>query len=102
MGGETVPVEGFDAAMASLVRSVMLGMKHAAPILMKQGSGSIINNGSVAGRRVGYSNSVIYGAAKAAENDLTCAPPCSSARRMYRQGTRTRRSAEQRFGRVLG
>jgi len=28
---ETVPVEGFDAAMATLVRSVMLGMKHAAP-----------------------------------------------------------------------
>ena len=26
-----VPVEGFDAAMALLVRSVMLGMKHAAP-----------------------------------------------------------------------
>src|SRR5262249_43312164 len=48
-GIETIPVEGFDAAMASLVRSVMLGMKHAAPILMKQGSGSIINNGSVAG-----------------------------------------------------
>ncbi len=38
-GIETVPVEGFDAAMATLVRSVMLGMKHAAPIMMKQGSG---------------------------------------------------------------
>ena len=50
-GIETVPVEGFDAAMATLVRSVMLGMKHAAPLMMAQGSGSIINNGSVAGRR---------------------------------------------------
>jgi hypothetical protein len=28
-GIETIPVEGFDAAMATLVRSVMLGMKHA-------------------------------------------------------------------------
>ena len=70
-GIETVPVEGFDAAMATLVRSVMLGMKHAAPIMMAQGSGSIINNGSVAGRRAGYSTSMIYGAAKAAVNHLT-------------------------------
>jgi NAD(P)-dependent dehydrogenase (short-subunit alcohol dehydrogenase family) len=70
-GIETVPVDGFDAAMATLVRSVMLGIKHAAPIMMKQGSGSIINNGSIAGRRAGYSTSIIYGAAKAAVNHLT-------------------------------
>jgi NAD(P)-dependent dehydrogenase (short-subunit alcohol dehydrogenase family) len=70
-GIETIPVEGFDAAMATLVRSVMLGMKHAAPVMMRQGSGSIINNGSVAARRAGYSTSMIYGAAKAAVNHLT-------------------------------
>src|SRR5258708_7170263 len=70
-GIETIPVEGFDAAMATLVRSVMLGMKHAAPILMKQGSGSIINNGSIAGRRAGYSTAMICGAANAAVNHLT-------------------------------
>lgn len=70
-GIETIPVEGFDAAMATLVRSVMLGMKHAAPIMMKQGSGSIVNNGSIAGRRAGYSTSMIYSAAKAAVNHLT-------------------------------
>jgi NAD(P)-dependent dehydrogenase (short-subunit alcohol dehydrogenase family) len=70
-GIETIPVEGFDAAMATLVRSVMLGMKHAAPVMMKQGAGSIINNGSVAGRRAGYSTSMIYGAAKAAVIHLT-------------------------------
>jgi NAD(P)-dependent dehydrogenase (short-subunit alcohol dehydrogenase family) len=39
--------------------------------MMKQGSGSIINNGSVAARRAGYSTSMIYGAAKAAVNHLT-------------------------------
>jgi len=55
----TIPVEGFDAAMALLVRSVMLGMKHAAPIMMKQRSGSIINNGSIAGHLSGYSTSMI-------------------------------------------
>ena len=63
-----VPVEGFDAAMALLVRSVMLGMKHAAPIMIKQRSGSIINNGSIAAHLAGYSTSMIYGAAKAAVN----------------------------------
>jgi len=42
-GIEDLEVERFDAAMATLVRSVMLGMKHAAPYMMKQGGGSIIN-----------------------------------------------------------
>jgi NAD(P)-dependent dehydrogenase (short-subunit alcohol dehydrogenase family) len=67
----SVPVEGFDQAMALLVRSVMLGMKHAAPIMMKQRSGSIINNGSVAAHRAGYSSSMVYSAAKAAVNQLS-------------------------------
>lgn len=67
----TIPVDGFDQAMALLVRSVMLGMKHAAPIMMKQRAGSIINNGSIAGHQSGYSSSMIYSAAKAAVNHLT-------------------------------
>jgi NAD(P)-dependent dehydrogenase (short-subunit alcohol dehydrogenase family) len=67
----SIPVAGFDAAMAQLVRSVMLGMKHAAPRMIRQRSGSIINNGSIAGHRAGYSTSMIYGAAKAAVNHLT-------------------------------
>ncbi len=43
-GIEGLDVARFDAAMATLVRSVMLGMKHAAPHMRRQGSGSIINN----------------------------------------------------------
>ncbi|MCW5746249.1 MAG: SDR family oxidoreductase [Alphaproteobacteria bacterium] len=70
-GIETIPVAGFDAAMASLVRSVMLGMKHVAPVMMRQKSGSIINNGSVAASRTGMSSSMIYSAAKAAVVHLT-------------------------------
>ncbi len=65
-GIEGLEVDRFDAAMATLVRSVMLGMKHAAPHMKKQGSGSIINNGSIAGRLAGFSSSLVYGAAKAA------------------------------------
>lgn len=70
-GIETIPVEGFDAAIATLLRSVMLGMKHVAPIMTAQGSGSIVNNGSIAGSRAGYSTSMVYSAAKAAVIHLT-------------------------------
>ena len=70
-GIEGLDVARFDAAMATLLRSVMLGMKHAAPYMKKQGSGSIINNGSIAGRLAGFSSSVVYGAAKAAVIHLT-------------------------------
>jgi NAD(P)-dependent dehydrogenase (short-subunit alcohol dehydrogenase family) len=70
-GIEGLDAARFDAAMSTLVRSVMLGMKHAAPHMKKQGSGSIINNGSIAGRLAGFSSSMVYSAAKAAVNHLT-------------------------------
>lgn len=70
-GIEGLDVARFDAAMATLVRSVMLGMKHAAPHMKRQGSGSIINNGSIAGRLAGFSSSLAYGTAKAAVIHLT-------------------------------
>lgn len=70
-GITTIPVEGFDAAMALLVRSVMLGMKHVAPVMMRQRSGSIVNNGSIAAHLAGYSSSMVYSAAKAAANHLS-------------------------------
>src|SRR5262249_35182283 len=41
------------------------------PCMKKQGSGSIINNGSIAGRLAGFSSSIVYGAAKAAVIHLT-------------------------------
>ncbi|HEX6092773.1 MAG TPA: SDR family oxidoreductase [Dongiaceae bacterium] len=70
-GIEGLSVEAFDSAMALLVRSVMLGMKHAAPIMKQQRAGSIINNGSVAAHLAGYSSSMVYSAAKAAVVHLT-------------------------------
>jgi len=70
-GIESIPLEGYEAAMAVLLGGVLLGMKHAAPVMKAQGSGSIINNGSVAGLRAGYSSSLIYATAKAAVIHLT-------------------------------
>lgn len=65
-----IPVEEFDATMGVLLRGVFLGVKHAAPILAAQGSGTIINTASVAGLRAGYAPHV-YSVAKAAVIQLT-------------------------------
>jgi NAD(P)-dependent dehydrogenase (short-subunit alcohol dehydrogenase family) len=70
-GIETISVEDFDWVINSVLRSAMLGMKHVAPIMMAQKSGSIINNGSIAGHRAGFSSSLAYGAAKAGVIHLT-------------------------------
>jgi NAD(P)-dependent dehydrogenase (short-subunit alcohol dehydrogenase family) len=63
------PVDEFDITFAVLVRGVFLGMKHAAPLLVRQG-GSIISTASVAGIVAGYSPHA-YAAAKAAVIQLT-------------------------------
>ena len=67
---EEIPVEGFDETMGVLLRGVFLGIKHAARVMKKQGSGSIISTASVAGLRTGFGPH-IYSAAKAAVVHLT-------------------------------
>ncbi len=67
---EAIPVEGFDSAIALLLRGPFLGMKHAAPAMKRQGSGSIINTASIAGVRVVDADHT-YTAAKAALIHLT-------------------------------
>jgi len=67
---EQIPVDGFDETIAVLVRGVFLGMKHAAPVMKRQGAGSIISTASVAGLRTGLGPH-IYSAAKAAVIQLT-------------------------------
>ncbi|MFW9913339.1 MAG: glucose 1-dehydrogenase [Candidatus Thorarchaeota archaeon] len=75
MGGvkgeiESIPVAEFDRTIAILLRGVFLGMKHAAPVMKKQGGGNIINMASIAGLR-GISQNHPYSAAKAAVIQLT-------------------------------
>jgi len=75
MGGaegeiESISVAAFDRAMAILLRGVFLGMKHAAPVMKRQGKGNIINISSIAGLR-GISQNHPYSAAKAAVIQLT-------------------------------
>jgi NAD(P)-dependent dehydrogenase (short-subunit alcohol dehydrogenase family) len=54
----------YDAMMAVVLRAVILGMKFAAPIMMRQRSGCIINTGSIAAHRSGLSSQT-YSVAKA-------------------------------------
>jgi len=63
------PVEEWDLTFDVLVRGVFLGMKHAAPLLRRQG-GSIISTASDAAFIGGYSPHA-YAAAKAAVIQLT-------------------------------
>ena len=65
-----IPVAGFDETIGVLLRGVFLGMKHAAGIMRRQGSGSIISTASVAGLGAGMGPHV-YSAAKAAVIHLT-------------------------------
>lgn len=67
---EDTPADEFDMTYDVLVRGVFLGMKHAAPIMKKQGGGSIINTGSIAGLASGYSPHA-YAGAKAAVIHMT-------------------------------
>ena len=60
----------FDAVIAVNVRGVLLGMKHVAPIMVGQKSGSIINVSSIAAHRGGVSGH-IYSASKGAVLALT-------------------------------
>jgi len=75
IGGVSGPIEeinsdGFDITVAVLFKGVMLGMKHAARVMIPQGWGNIISSASVAGHKTGYGGH-IYSACKAAVIHLT-------------------------------
>ena len=67
---ENTSVKDFDWMIGVMLRGTFLGMKHAIRMMKKQGSGSIINMGSVAGLQAGYGPHP-YNAAKAGIIQLT-------------------------------
>lgn len=62
---ESISEDDFDLTFDVLLKGVFFGMKHAAPALKAQGSGSIISTASMAGLRGGI-GSHLYNVAKAA------------------------------------
>ncbi|MBN1664953.1 MAG: SDR family oxidoreductase [Deltaproteobacteria bacterium] len=67
---ETVTADDFAYSMNLLLRSVVFGIKHAVPVMKKQGSGSIINTASIAGHRT-HQGGFLYSTAKAGMSHLT-------------------------------
>lgn len=67
---EETPVEDYDITFDVLLKGVFLGMKHAIPVMKRQGGGSIINTASVAGLIAGHTPH-LYSVAKAAVIHLT-------------------------------
>ncbi|WP_395644423.1 SDR family NAD(P)-dependent oxidoreductase [Terricaulis sp.] len=67
---QTVTSEDFDAVMHLHVRAAMFGIKHATPVMAKQGGGSIISTASIAGMQMGY-GPFLYSVAKAAIIHMT-------------------------------
>lgn len=57
------PMDAFDRVMAVNVRGVFLGLKHAMPIMQKQGGGSIMLTSSIAGLK-GFAGLSAYVASK--------------------------------------
>jgi NAD(P)-dependent dehydrogenase (short-subunit alcohol dehydrogenase family) len=56
---------GWDATFAMLVRGPAMGMRHALPLMLARGGGSIINTASIAGLQAGW-GPLAYSTAKAA------------------------------------
>lgn len=59
-----ITAEGWSWIFDILVRGPALGMKHATPLMLKRGGGSIINTASIAGLQAGY-GPIAYSTAKA-------------------------------------
>jgi NAD(P)-dependent dehydrogenase (short-subunit alcohol dehydrogenase family) len=62
-GRHAARLESFDTAIAVHVRGALAHLKHVSALMRARRQGSIVNIGSVAGHRAGYSSSLGYGVA---------------------------------------
>jgi NAD(P)-dependent dehydrogenase (short-subunit alcohol dehydrogenase family) len=69
-GVADMTTEAWDFTMNLLLRSVMLGMKHATPLMQARGGGAIVNTASIAGLEAGW-GPIAYSTAKAGVIHLT-------------------------------
>src|SRR5581483_7781530 len=76
---EDYPLDDWQRVLAVDLTGVFLGMKHALPVMARQGSGSIISTASVAGM-VGWHGAAAYSASKAAVINLTRTAALENAR----------------------
>lgn len=67
---DTISAEDWDRTQALLLRSVALGIRHAAPLMAKRGGGAIVNTSSVSALGSGYAPTA-YSTAKAGVLHLT-------------------------------
>jgi NAD(P)-dependent dehydrogenase (short-subunit alcohol dehydrogenase family) len=67
---EETNAQAWDDTFALLVRAVILGMKHATPLMKARGGGSIVNTASIAGLQAGW-GPIAYSTAKCAVIHLT-------------------------------
>lgn len=72
----SLPEAVWDSQVAVNLKSVYLGMKAVLPIMERQGSGTVVNNASIAGLRFLGKPQVAYNAAKAAVIHLTKVTAC--------------------------
>jgi NAD(P)-dependent dehydrogenase (short-subunit alcohol dehydrogenase family) len=62
--------EPYERTVDAMLKGVIMGMKHAAPVMKRQGSGVILSTASIAGLQAGWGPHV-YSAVKAAVVNLT-------------------------------
>lgn len=82
-GLDELTIEGFDATLALLLRSVVAGTKYALPHLKARGGGAIVNTSSISALASGYAP-IAYSTAKAAVLHFTKLAAADLARHRIR------------------